>query len=98
MARACPDIYKSGDELEVHFNFEVLRVFKLSLEREVDEGVRIVMHTGVLLNSINCPNNHRKKGGQNRLTSQPKDIGSPEASPQAELRSQPDPSWLAACH
>ena len=51
MALAHSDIYKTGDELEVHFNFEVLKVFKFPLDREVDEGVRMVMHTGVLLNS-----------------------------------------------
>ena len=51
MAQAHSDIYKTGDELKVHFNFEVLKVFKFPLDQEVDEGVRMVMHTGVLLNS-----------------------------------------------
>ena len=39
------------DDLEVHFNFEALKVFKYPLDREVDEGVRMVMHQVVLLNS-----------------------------------------------
>ena len=51
MMQAHPDVYKSSDELEVHFDFEVIKVFKFPLDREVDEGVRMVMHNGVLLNS-----------------------------------------------
>ena len=51
MAQAHSDIYKSGDELEVHINLKFLKVFKFPLDREVDEGVSMVMHSGVLLNS-----------------------------------------------
>ena len=30
--------------------FEVLKVLKFPLDREVDEGVRMVMHKGLLVN------------------------------------------------
>jgi hypothetical protein len=51
IAYAHPELYNDKDELEVHFTFEALKVFKYPLDREVDEGVRMVMHQGVLLNS-----------------------------------------------
>ena len=43
--------YSEGDELEQHFVFKILKVFKFPLDREVDEGVRMVMHEGQLINS-----------------------------------------------
>ena len=49
--QAHSELYKENDELETHFNFEVLKVFKTPLDREVDEGVRMVMHNGVIINS-----------------------------------------------
>ena len=45
------DLYTTGDELEKHFDFHILKVFKYPLDREVDEGVRMVMHKGRLINS-----------------------------------------------
>ena len=45
------DLYTTGDELEKHFDFQILKVFKYLLDREVDEGVRMVMHKGRLINS-----------------------------------------------
>jgi hypothetical protein len=51
IAQAHSDLYIEGDELEKHFNFEVLKVFKFPLDREVDEGVRMVLHRGVIINS-----------------------------------------------
>ena len=50
IANSHKELYKEGDELEQHFTFEVLKVFKFPLDREVDEGVRMVMHKGVLVN------------------------------------------------
>ena len=44
-------MYTTGDELEKHFEFHILKVFKYPLDREVDEGVRMVMHKGSLINS-----------------------------------------------
>ena len=51
IAQAHSDLYIEGDELEKHFNFEVLKVFKFPLDREVYEGVRMVLHRGVIINS-----------------------------------------------
>lgn len=45
------ELYTTGDELEKHFEFHILKVFKYPLDREVDEGVRMVMHKGSLINS-----------------------------------------------
>jgi hypothetical protein len=45
------DLYTTGDELEKHFDFHIFKVFKYLLDREVDEGVRMVMHKGRLINS-----------------------------------------------
>ena len=45
-----PELYNDKYELEVHFIFEALKVFKFPLDREVNEGVRMVMYQGVLLN------------------------------------------------
>ena len=51
MIQAHPDVYKSSGELEIHFDFEVIKVFKFPLDRKVDGVVRMVMHKGTLLNS-----------------------------------------------
>ena len=51
IANSHMDLYTTGDELEQHFEFQVLKVFKYPLDREVDKGVRMVMHKGVLINS-----------------------------------------------
>ena len=50
IANSHMDLYTTGDELEQHFEFKVLKLFKYPLDREVDEGVRMVMHKGVLIN------------------------------------------------
>ena len=45
------DLYTTGDELEKHFKFHILKVFNYPLDREVDEGVMMVIHMGILVNS-----------------------------------------------
>ena len=45
IAQSHKDLYQERDELEKHFAFEILK------DREVDEGVRMIMHRGVLINS-----------------------------------------------
>ena len=43
-------MYTTGDELEQHFEFHIIKIFKSPLDREVDEGVRMV-HKGRRINS-----------------------------------------------
>ena len=49
IANSHKELYKEGGELEQHFTFEVLKVFKFPLDCEVDEGVRMVMYKGVII-------------------------------------------------
>ena len=49
--RVHSDLNKDNDELEEHLKCEVLKVFKTPLHREVDEGVRTIIHNGVIINS-----------------------------------------------
>ena len=74
IANSHKELYKERDELEQHFTFEVLKVFKFRLDCEVDEGVRMVMHKGLLVNNkkkvvltLNSKNNNRKRRSGNGL-------------------------------
>ena len=74
MMQAHPDVYQSSDELEVHFDFVVIKVLNSHFNSLTLFQDRMVL-------PINCENHHRERGGWKWLISQPKGLGSPEAIP-----------------